>query len=140
MAENVSSWSKDNSTKVGAVIVTKEGDPVSFGFNGLPRGVKEMECRHERPNKYDFFEHAERNAIYLSRRDLRGCVMFCTHFPCPDCARAIIQTGISTLVYYDYPAHKHENGSSLICTKKQSNSMEMFMESNVTVIGKIKND
>lgn len=98
LAKHISSWSKDT-TKVGAVIVTKSGDPISFGYNGFPSGVRELPERFERPAKYHFSEHAERNAIFLSRRDLRGCVIFVTHFPCSDCARAIVQSGIRCVVF-----------------------------------------
>lgn len=98
LAKVIASWSKDSSTGVGAVIVSDNGDPISFGFNGFPRGIHEAPELTERPNKYDFTEHAERNAIYLSRRDLRGTTMFVTHFPCPGCARGIVQSGITRLV------------------------------------------
>ena len=57
--------------------------------------------RFERPTKYDFFEHAERNALYnacLTGVSVKGCVMYATHAPCVDCARAIIQAGIKTVI------------------------------------------
>jgi dCMP deaminase len=138
MASLISQWSKDESTKVGSVIVSPDGDPISFGYNGFPRGVLEFPERSERPLKYNFSEHAERNAIYLSRRDLRDCVMFCTHFPCCDCARAIIQSGIGTLVFYTDEHYSHQVGSSLISPERAAmnkNSYQMFREANVTVIG-----
>lgn len=97
LAREVASWSKDT-TKVGAVIVTMDGDPVSFGYNGFPRGVKESTSRTIRPVKYNYMVHAERNAIYLSRSNLKNTVMFVTHKPCPECAKAIAQSGISHLV------------------------------------------
>jgi len=138
MATLVSNWSKDKSTKVGAVIVSPDGDPISFGYNGFPRGVLELPERDERPDKYDYSEHAERNAIYLSRRDLRGSVMFCTHFPCCDCARGIIQSGIGTLVHYTDEYYDHQKGSSMISperVKRNQHSRQMFSEAGVTVIG-----
>ena len=97
LAREVASWSKDT-TKVGAVIVTMDGDPVSFGYNGFPRGVKESPERLMRPAKYQYTVHAERNAIYLARSGLKNTIMFVTHKPCPECAKAIAQSGIMHLV------------------------------------------
>ena len=99
----IATWSKDT-TKVCAVIVTMDGDPVSFGYNGFPRGVAETPERLERPTKYEYMVHAERNAIYLARSELKGTVMFATHKPCPECAKAIAQSGISHMVIDDYMA------------------------------------
>lgn len=66
-----------------------------------------MEERHERPLKYKFAEHAERNAIFNANESLRGCVCYVTMFPCADCSRAIIQTGIKELVV-EMPDWEHE--------------------------------
>lgn len=100
MAWDVASWSKDDSTKVGAVITTIDGRPVSWGFNGPPMGINDnVPERHERPHKYKWFCHAERNAMDLaSKADLSDCVMFVTFSPCSNCAQSIIQRGIKTLV------------------------------------------
>jgi len=100
MAHEVASWSKDKSKKVGAVITTKEGLPVSWGFNGMPRKIDDdVPERHERPYKYKWMCHAERNAMDLSPRgDLSDCVMFVTFSPCTNCAQGIIQKGITTVV------------------------------------------
>lgn len=93
-------YSKDRSTKVGAVIVSPRSQTgVSDGWNGFPRGVDDdVEKRHQRPEKYLFTEHAERNAIYNAARlghATEGCTIYCTLPPCADCARAIIQAGIT---------------------------------------------
>lgn len=103
MAKEVSSWSKDDSTKVGAVITTTEGSPVSWGFNGMPRGIDDtVPERHVRPYKYKWMAHAERNAMDLAPKgDLSDCVMFVTFSPCTNCAQSIIQRGIKTLVVDD---------------------------------------
>ena len=94
VAELVRTWSKDPSTKVGAVVVGPDREIRSTGYNGLVRGVDDNKPeRLERPTKYDFFEHAERNAVYnacLIGASLKGCVIYVTAMPCPDCARAII--------------------------------------------------
>lgn len=101
LANNISLWSKDRSTKVGAVIITKDKEPVSFGYNGFPPGVAEdKDERHERPTKYLYTTHAELNAILQADRNrLIGSTIFVTHFPCADCARSIIKSGISQVVY-----------------------------------------
>lgn len=102
MVDLVASWSKDRSTKVGCVIIDDRQVILSSGWNGFPRGIDDtVESRHERPAKYKWTEHAERNAIYNAAANgikLRGATMFIRWFPCSDCARAIIQSGIATLV------------------------------------------
>ena len=137
MAFQPASWSKDTSSQVGAVIVTPDGHPRSFGYNGLPRGVNDdVPERHERPEKYLWFEHAERNAIYQGT-DLQGCIMFVTHLPCPDCSRGIIQSGIRHVVVATM------NGRlSPFATKRQKNtdvSLPMMKEAGI-VYEEIVND
>ena len=69
MAKLIATWSRDRSTKVGAVIVGPNREVRSVGYNGFPRGVNDaIESRYERPGKYDWTEHAERNAIYNAAR------------------------------------------------------------------------
>jgi dCMP deaminase len=102
LAHEIASWSKDRSTKVGAVVVRPDRTPGPYGYNGFPRQVNDnVDRRHQRPDKYDWTEHAERNAIYNAARigtALEGCTMYVTHFPCVDCTRAIIQVGIERVV------------------------------------------
>ncbi|MBF0247810.1 MAG: CMP deaminase [Alphaproteobacteria bacterium] len=102
LAREIASWSKDRSTKVGAVIVAEDKTPSSYGYNGFPRDIDDDVLeRHERPNKYDWTEHAERNAIYNATRTgqtLLKNTIYVTHVPCPDCARAILQVGIKRVV------------------------------------------
>lgn len=102
IATLVSSWSKDESTKVGAVVVGIDKEIRATGYNGIVRGVDDdVEERSQRPTKYEFYEHAERNAIYnacLTGVSLKGCAIYVTYFPCTDCARAIIQTGIKLVL------------------------------------------
>jgi len=104
MLSVIAAKSKDKSTKVGSIITTKEHTIVSTGFNGFPRGVKEDESvseRFDRPLKYKFTEHSERNAIFASARHgiaLNGCTIYQSWLPCTDCARAIIQVGIKKIV------------------------------------------
>ncbi|MER8817200.1 dCMP deaminase family protein [Mesorhizobium sp. M0142] len=102
LAASIGSWSKDRSAKTGCVIVGSDRLIRSTGYNGFVRGVDdEVNERHERPAKYSWTEHAERNAIYNAARlgiPLAGCTSYINWFPCIDCARAIIQAGIVRLV------------------------------------------
>ena len=102
IAEVVRTKSRDRETKIGAVIVDEDNQIVATGYNGFPRGVEYSDERLTRPAKYDYFEHAERNAIFAAARrgiPLKGCRLYLAgkHFSCLDCARAIIQTGISAV-------------------------------------------
>ena len=102
LSKHISDWSKDKNKKVGAVIVDSDNIVLSMGYNGIPRGCDDTdECRYERPTKYLFTEHAERNAIYHAARhgvSLKDCKMYVTLFPCADCARAMIQSGITKII------------------------------------------
>lgn len=103
--------SKDPSNQFGSAIIGPGKEIRSTGYNGFPRGVREVpefdgesavEARWERPEKYFFIEHAERNAIFNAARagtSTDGCTMYVSGFPCHDCSRAIIQAGIKELVY-----------------------------------------
>lgn len=104
VAKAISMFSKDKSTKVGAVIVGPSGEIRSTGWNGAPRGCKaDEDSRGEsRPEKYFWFSHAEMNAITNAARvgtPLEGTTIVVTHAPCMDCARAIVQAGIKKVVF-----------------------------------------
>lgn len=99
LAKEVASWSKDQSTKVGSVITTQSGAPVSWGFNGMAMGIDDNRPeRNERPLKYKWMCHAERNALDLAPGSVADCVMFVTFSPCSSCTQSIIQRRIKTLV------------------------------------------
>lgn len=102
LARQVSTRSKDRSTKVGCVIVGPDNEIRSTGYNGFPRGINDRnEARHQRPEKYLWTEHAERNAIYNAAGAgiaLSGCTAYLPWFPCMDCARGLVQVGIVELV------------------------------------------
>ena len=99
MAKLVSTWSKDPSTKVGAVIVDPSNRLISVGYNGFPKGVTDNERLLDRDKKYDIIVHAEVNAILFSNKTLDGCTMYTSPFqPCPRCAGLIIQSGIRRVV------------------------------------------
>ena len=102
LADLVASWSKDPSTKVGAVIIDTDTRAVlGLGYNGFPRGVKDRpEWYEDRAYKYPVVVHAEVNAITSSFADLTGATLYCNiGIPCPDCAGVIIQAGIKAVVY-----------------------------------------
>lgn len=99
LALHVAQWSKDPSTKVGAVIVRPDRRIVSVGYNGFPTGVCDHEERYaERAVKYKFVSHAERNALDNVTQDVTGCTLYSTLQPCSECAKSIIQKGISEVV------------------------------------------
>ena len=126
----VGSWSKDRSKKVGAVIVN-DRTIIATGYNGFPIGIDDnIEERHLRPAKYQFTEHAERNAIYLAARNgvkTAGGKMYCSWYPCVECARAIIQSGIKELISEEPDFNDDRWGESFRLTR------EMFAEADVLV-------
>lgn len=99
--------SKDNNTQVGACIVNEENKIVAVGYNGMPIGCNDDDMPWERTGdfmntKYAYVCHAELNAI-LNRNDgsLKGCRLYVTLYPCNECAKAIIQSGIREVIYGD---------------------------------------
>ena len=99
IAQAVKVKSKDKHTQIGAVIVGTDNEIISTGYNSLPRGIDDYRPeRYDRPEKYNWMEHAERNAIYNAARigvSTKGARMYMTcGMSCIDCARAIIQAGI----------------------------------------------
>jgi len=102
LATHLTSWSKDKSTKTSAIIVSDNNSILSIGYNGFPRGVDDsIADRYERPKKYLYTEHAERNAIYNAAAhgiSTKGTTMYTCWFPCADCSRGISQAGIKKLV------------------------------------------
>lgn len=97
LAFHIAQWSRDPSTKVGAVIVDQGKRIISVGFNGFPRGVKD-ENLDNRELKYKKTIHAEMNAIHFANRNLEGSIIFVTHPTCAQCAANIIQAGIKEVV------------------------------------------
>ncbi len=93
--------SPDPSTQNGAVILNKDGKVIGCGWNRLATGILDTPERWERPLKYDVVEHAERNSIYDAARkgySTEGGTMICSWAACPDCARGIIECGITQLI------------------------------------------
>lgn len=119
-------FSKDPSTKVGAVFIDPTDYSIlSHGYNGMPRGVDEsIPERQERPLKYSYYEHAERNAIYnLVRRHLKNTIVLSTEQPSISCARALIAVG-ATSVYFPMPKQE---------TPELEIVMTLFAETGVSV-------
>ena len=111
--------SKDSNTQVGACIVNDEHKIVSVGYNGMPTGCDDDEMPWERDGafldtKYPFVCHAELNAILNSNADLHGCTLYVTLFPCNECAKAIIQSGIRRVVYLD---NKYAGTDSILASE-----------------------
>lgn len=100
LARHVSTWSRDPSTKVGAVIVRPDRTVASLGFNGFPRGVDDAPERYaDRETKLRFVCHAEPNAILTAHERLHGCSIYTVPFPpCCECAKLIVQAGIKRVV------------------------------------------
>ena len=103
LAQHISTWSKDPSTKVGCVVVGEDREIRSTGFNGFPRGINDDEERlMDREKKYPLICHAEENAIMHAARigvSLRDSTAYVTWPPCSRCARSLIQAGIREIVY-----------------------------------------
>ena len=103
--------SKDNNSQVGACIVSPENKILSLGYNGMPIGCNDDDMPWEREGsdldtKYMYVCHSELNAILNSpNHDLRGSRMYVTLFPCNECAKAIIQSGIKELIYLSDKYH-----------------------------------
>ncbi|MCD8194867.1 MAG: dCMP deaminase family protein [Coprobacillus sp.] len=112
--------SKDPNTKVGACIVDSDHKVVSIGYNGMPRGVDEDKISWNKgeglDSKYLYVCHAEFNAILNTRNGsaLNGCTLYVSLFPCNECAKAIIQTGIKEIVYLD---NKYEDETETKASK-----------------------
>lgn len=103
LAKQVSTWSKDPSTKVGAVVIGSKGQVLSTGYNGFPRGVKDDPIRMTtRAVKYKYVVHAEMNCIYngsYTGVSLAGATLYVYGLPvCSECAKGIIQAGISRVI------------------------------------------
>lgn len=113
--------SKDPNTQVGACIVSKDNKILSMGYNGLPIGCSDDEfpwCREGAPldNKYIYTAHSELNAILNYRGgSLENAKLYVTLFPCNECAKAIIQAGIKTVVYDE---DKYFDSPSVIASKR----------------------
>ena len=115
--------SKDPNTQVGACIVSQDNIIISTGYNGMPKGCSDDEFpwnRDGEDNKYPYVVHAELNAILNANgRDLRGSRVYVALFPCNECAKAIIQSGIREVVYL---SDKYANQPNTLISKRMLRS------------------
>ena len=122
--------SKDPNTRVGACIVNPQKRVVGLGYNGFPYGCEDDEFPWARDGqfletKYPYVVHAELNAILNSIQDLHGCTLYVSLFPCNECAKAIIQAGITCVVY---ESDKYDGTEGHIASKR------MFHDAGVKLI------
>lgn len=131
LAQHIARWSRDPSTKVGAIIVNPHDKRVvSMGFNGFPRSIYDDEERYlNREIKYALIAHAERNALDQAEMPVHGYWMYCTLCPCSECAKSIIQRGIQRVVCpIPTKEQEHRWGQSFTWTQR------MFEEAGVTLV------
>ena len=112
LAEYVSTWSKDRSRGVGAIIVNDDNRVISMGYNGFPSGVDDdIDERHERPAKYSWVVHAESNAIANAARlgvSTMGAKIYLNLFPCARCSGDLINAGIAKVIVNKEPNYNDE--------------------------------
>ncbi len=130
MAHLSAKRSKDPNTQVGACIVNKDKRVVGLGYNGFPRGCDDDQYPWQREGdflntKYPFVVHAELNAILNSIQNLEGCTIYVSLFPCNECAKAIIQSGIRCVVY---ESDKYAGTQTNIASK------QMFRDAGVELV------
>ena len=116
--------SKDPNTKVGTCIVSSNKRIVGVGYNGFPYGCDDQvfpwgKTGSMNETKYPYVVHAELNAILNSTKDLQGCTLYVSLFPCHECMKLIIQSGIKEIVYL---SDKYKNTPSDVASKKMAES------------------
>ena len=113
--------SKDPSTQVGACIVNQDKRIIGIGYNGFPRGCSDdvfpwgKEAENSLDTKYPYVVHAETNALLNTTAPTKGATLYVSLFPCNECAKAIIQTGIKEVIYLD---NKYENSIESQASRK----------------------
>jgi dCMP deaminase len=113
IAHVIADRSKDPSTQAGSVLVNAKHVVVGLGYNGFPRGVENNDLPWEREGslpatKYAYVVHAEVNAIYNANAQTDGSTIYATLFPCNECAKAIVQNGVTEVVYESDKYHDDE--------------------------------
>lgn len=120
IAQLSSKRSKDPKTQVGACIVSPENKIVGIGYNGFPKGISDdvfpwKDQGDFLETKYPYVVHAEANAILNASQNLKDCKLFVTLFPCNECTKLIIQSGIKELIYV---SNKDEGKDFQIASRK----------------------
>lgn len=134
----ISMRSKDPMTHVGSVIIDSDNVLVATGYNSLPRGVEldrdSKRVSREDNEKYYWVEHAERNAIYNAARRgtvLKGCKLYVPWISCSDCARAIIQTGITEVIIHQNGQDFYDENTNGKWVEAHKKTLTMFLEAGV---------
>lgn len=135
VAKEISTWSKDPSSKIGAVIVNDEKRILSTGYNGFPRGITDSDKRlNNRGVKYNYIIHGEMNALLNALYNgisVRDATMYVYGLPiCPDCTKSVIQSGITTVVVQ----HPSVINKKDWVNKWNERSLPLFEEANTKVI------
>ena len=130
LSKEIAEWSKDPSTKVGALIISEDRNIISTGYNGFPRGIEDTEERlNNRELKYKFILHAEMNCIMnalYNGRSVKDCILFVHGLPpCSECTKSIIQAGIKKVITDSKATDNWKESSKL--------SLEMLKEANVEI-------
>jgi len=127
LAQHVSTWSKDPSTKCGAVIVDKHNHVVSIGYNGFPQGIQDSDdLLKDRPKKLAMTIHAERNALIFAKQDLHDCTLYTYPIQCcSECMAMMIQAGITRHVSTSLTSDKWQE-SFLIAQKMMDEAGVQF--------------
>ena len=134
IAKQVAKKSKDPSSKVGCVIVNKNNQLVSTGFNGFVAKCDDSYMTYERPLKYNLIIHAEMNALIFAKIDLINCTIYSTHGPCENCLKHILQAGIRKF-YYDDAGIIRDRG-----TKEQKVAIGRLVSANTIKIENVKTE
>lgn len=141
-----SKGSRDPSTQVGAFIASPDNLPIASGYNGFPRGVSNEDFPWEREGdwldtKYPYMCHAEQNAIDNRGANLlQGCRMYVTLFPCNECAKRIIQNGISEVIYL---SDKYHDKDEMVASRRMFQAAGVKtrqLKINKTITLELKND
>lgn len=133
--------SKDPNCQVGSVIINKDNIIIGTGYNGFPKNINDNDNllpwnkNDNNPinNKYPYVIHAEVNAILnKNQMNLNNCILYTTHYPCNECAKIIIQSGIKTIKYYNNKKNEASNIlfnlANIICIKLELNINEIYLK------------
>lgn len=137
--------SKDPKTKVGACIVNKDKRIVGMGYNGMPNNCKDEDFPWGKgqtadDNKHLYVCHAELNAVVNKiQADIRGCQMYVTLFPCNECAKIIIQSGIEEVIYYKMPDMPADKTKAEEKTEKIKATRKMFQYKKIVKLTEYEN-
>lgn len=126
----VTSWSKDPSTKCGAILVRPDRSIVSYGYNNFPARIGDKPARLlDREIKYELVVHSETNALLFAREDVTGYTMYCSTVPCCRCAMNMIQAGISRVVYFAPSADYLDRWAQSV-----NRTLAMFAEARIVMV------